>query len=428
MAKVIANHYFKVSEARSFVNSILNNDNVLYSFFGQATKEWENEPLPDDIVTTDQTFINAKTEAIGLKRIHGNDISLCVPRYSWVNNTVYKSITNSNWDQRFYVVNDDLEVYICLYSPGTASTVIPTGNGYVNTADGYRWYKIFTVAPSQLKFLSDLYLPIKTLSGVQDVGSIEESNKAIQDAAVPGQILGFIVEEVGTGYADGDTVSISGDGGGAVAELVVDGGEIISVRVTNHGSGYSNADTTITTAGGSGAVLVPVISPRGLGADPEFDLGASFVITSSKYRNTTPPLNIRCLYRQIGLLLNPVSVETNDSLLNTEVLAVDAVRINYSGSTEYAVGDTVTSTNKSAKVIAIDPTDVSGQSLLYVVYNNETGYSKLATGNSTPLGIIDSVFASDYLPGSGEVLMLENRSTVNRSLNQIEDVRFIVQF
>ncbi len=87
--------------------------------------------------------------------------------------------------------------------------------------------------------------------------------------------LGFIsvVEVVngGVNYANGETINfIGGDGLGATAEVVVNGGgTITSVNVTSRGYGYSSRPTvTVNTTSGAGAELIAYLFNDGV----EYDL------------------------------------------------------------------------------------------------------------------------------------------------------------
>jgi hypothetical protein len=57
------------------------------------------------------------------------------------------------------------------------------------------------------------------------------------------------------------TVSITGDGTGAVATAESVNGVITNIIVTNQGSNYTHANSTIVSASGSGAILTSPVSP-----------------------------------------------------------------------------------------------------------------------------------------------------------------------
>ncbi len=88
---------------------------------------------------------------------------------------------------------------------------------------------------------------------------------------LPGTVKQIIINNGGTGYQSGDTITISAPGGGgtqATATLTVNGGQITGVALVNKGQGYYTAPSTagstitITTSTGSNAVLTSVIRSR----------------------------------------------------------------------------------------------------------------------------------------------------------------------
>ncbi len=94
------------------------------------------------------------------------------------------------------------------------------------------------------------------------------SAEQMAEAAAPSMNPGGIPDYFGTtpNYANSPfpaSLSVIGDGSGALGTVVLSGGAVVAVNITNGGSGYTDAATTVTAVGGggSGAVLVPVIDP-----------------------------------------------------------------------------------------------------------------------------------------------------------------------
>lgn len=73
---------------------------------------------------------------------------------------------------------------------------------------------------------------------------------------------GVTVVQPGSGYSDNPTVTISGDGIGAVASATVVNGKINSIRVTTRGINYTVASVEITDSTGSGATASAVLEGR----------------------------------------------------------------------------------------------------------------------------------------------------------------------
>lgn len=66
----------------------------------------------------------------------------------------------------------------------------------------------------------------------------------------------------GINYTSAPTVTIIGDGSGAVAKAEVVGGRISKITITNAGSNYSSAVAELSGGGGSGASVVPILQSR----------------------------------------------------------------------------------------------------------------------------------------------------------------------
>ena len=89
------------------------------------------------------------------------------PRYNWTSGTNYFAYTHANnalFDQTFYVMTEDYNVYKCLSNNNTdgASTTKPTGTGtsIVATGDGYKWKFMYQISAARaLKFVTPSYMP-----------------------------------------------------------------------------------------------------------------------------------------------------------------------------------------------------------------------------------------------------------------------------
>ena len=70
------------------------------------------------------------------------------------------------------------------------------------------------------------------------------------------------VTDAGTGYISAPTVTITGDGTGAIAEAVIVNGRIQNINIVNRGTDYTRAVVTITGGDGYGAKAVAVVDGR----------------------------------------------------------------------------------------------------------------------------------------------------------------------
>jgi hypothetical protein len=70
------------------------------------------------------------------------------------------------------------------------------------------------------------------------------------------------VTDAGTGYTSAPTVTITGDGTGALAEAVIVNGRVQNINITNRGTDYTRAVVTITGGDGYGAKAVAIVDGR----------------------------------------------------------------------------------------------------------------------------------------------------------------------
>ena len=149
----------------------------MYLFIGKPTA-WSDDstpPSPTDAVAN--THYENWRDMIAAKKITASDVSHCIPRKNWTNNTSYFAYTHTSatlTSQDFYVMTTDYNVYKCLSNTDTTSTgavdttstVQPTGTGtsIISTADGYKWKFMYQIsAADALKFVTPNYIPVDTV-------------------------------------------------------------------------------------------------------------------------------------------------------------------------------------------------------------------------------------------------------------------------
>ena len=217
----------------------------MYLFIGKVTS-WTDDstpPSPTDAVAN--THYENWRDMIAAKKITSSDVSHCIPRKNWTNNTSYFAYTHTAADlnsQDFYVMTTDFNVYKCLANNdttsagavGTTSTVQPTGTGtsIISTADGYKWKFMYQIsAADALKFVTPNYIPVDT---------VRRSNGFLANTFdnSPGQNQ-FDVET---------TAASSGNGAIEVIHLTSRGAQYLGETGTLSGS-PSNTSATISGSG-----------------------------------------------------------------------------------------------------------------------------------------------------------------------------------
>lgn len=306
----------KIRNCTNFINDISNGN--YYCFIGLSNyneyySNWNSSP-PDPI--DDFNYLNNYRDTIlGVKKIIPSNVVRVIPKIQWTSGLKYDMyrhdyskynltpITNSTrlYDSRYYVINKDYKVYICINngaSPdnlkGVVSTVEPihTSTTPVKETDGYVWKYLYTIPPSDvLKIDATNYISIP--NDWTTTTNIEI--KAVRDAAVNGKIETILIESQGQYNYTGSypNIPIKGDGSGGKATVVFDGqGFPTEVTVTEGGQNYTFATldldgVDIDRISLNKAIFNVIIPPPGgHGKNVYTELGANRVLIYNRIENT----------------------------------------------------------------------------------------------------------------------------------------------
>ena len=393
------------------------------------------------------------------------DVSLVIPRYNWSSGTFYSAyddtqVGNTN---AYYVINTNQQVYMVLRASvsatGTAvaSTVEPTGNTTgtpFKTSDGYVWKFMYSISATDAnKFQSANFIPVKSIPFTNINSSVAEvEQKAVQDAAVHGQIIGYGIESAGAGYGSAPTLTVQGNGSNAAATATISGGQVVkvevadssdaSLKIASFGSGYDYANVEVSGGSPTKPVKVrPILANSGgLGNDATIDFKASAIMFNAKPSGTeTLDFVIGQDFRQVGLIKNPQvdSAGHGGNGVSTAFTASTGralKALNFSAvNTAFGEDKTILGVTSGAKAF-IDKD--SGNSVFYH-QNDDTGFRSFQAGETvqetdgTGEGVLDSAGAFETTfevnPHTGELLYIDNRSAVTRSADQTEDIKIVIQ-
>ncbi len=153
----------------------------MYLFIGgvSAWSDDSNPPTPTDSVAN--SYYNSWKDMIAAKKVTSSDVTHCINRNNWTNNTNYFAYTHANNDlysQTFHVMTDEYNVYKCLannsVAGGGTSQAKPTGTGtsiITPGSDGYKWKFMYTVSASKaLKFATTSYIPTQQVRYANSFG------------------------------------------------------------------------------------------------------------------------------------------------------------------------------------------------------------------------------------------------------------------
>ena len=281
-----------------------------------------------------------------------------------------------------------------------------------------------------------------------------KAQKDSLDSAEAGGIERIEVLTGGAGYDSAPTVTIVGDGTGATvasADVTIASNVITAIDIgtstsgSSHGTNYRVA--TVEFSGGTPETVATarvVIAPsEGHGVDPVSELGAFLVSLNTQLEGSGGgDLTVGNDFRQISILKNPKvynSTPYAGGLATASTLnPLPALNITGGGDvTDFSVDDVITSASGAKAFVAY--VDGSGSNnKIYYYQNEKTGFKNFTPGTSETLTAQDGAGGSTFKAtsisneevdrSSGEFLFLENRTPINRTLTQIEDIKLILEF
>ena len=448
---------------------------TLYVFLSRIDP-WGDENNPDPPQQTQQYIKSVFKNIFVAKKITQDRVSGVISRVNWTSGTTYDyyldtvdileldSIGNNVYN--FYVKNSYNQVFKCLWNNnGNPSTVEPffipaqynTNNNIFQGSDGYKWKYIYSIpAGDALKYLDDKWMPIH-------LGALYTSTTPdpLETSAGWGDIEVINVTNGGSGYGPSNTiVTIIGDGINASGTANVVNGSVVDVIVTNPGSFYTTAAVNITVNDGGtgfGAEAIAPISPiGGHGMDPSSELGCHNFMFSVEFNgsegtnaNNYPYIPTNIEYRQLGLLINPDAYDTivpsnapgnlsgqtillpaNSNIYKASTLLTVAPgpgnynqdEVIYQGGTSLATATFfATVLNWDAANNIIDVINITGTP---IVNSPVFGDSSGATRTLLPNGVVTPTF----IPFSGYMAYIENRTGITRSPEGIEQFKIVLGY
>lgn len=437
---------------------------TMYAFLGRVDP-WptvNGTEVPEYPQQSQQYLRQTFKDIFVAKKLYSSNFSPVIQRIDWVNNTVYYPYDdktdvfardiNDNLVKPFYVRNRYDQVFKCLsnnngalstkepyFQPGSYGT-----NNIFQDADLYKWKYLYTISTAAKRdFLDVDWLPVP-------IGA--NTPNPYQTTAGWGNIDVINVTNGGNGYDAANTfisVKVVGDGsttasGNVTASQVVNG-QIVDVVVGNTGKNYTTANVTITAYTsanqkfisplGSGATATAPISPiGGHGFDPVSELGCKHVMFSCQFKGSeggiipTDPQ-----YRQVGLLFNPSAYATYPGAANSSIYNTTTKFTVSTGQGLYVSGEAVQQNDPltnaivfTGKVLSFD----SASGVCQVINTTGTtilGQALYAPGSGTSRTVLQ-VTPPDLIPFSGHIAYIENRDSIQRSADGIEQFRFILGY
>lgn len=419
---------------------------TMYCFLSRVVP-WPNEEDPPQPTQDQQSIKSVFRNMFVAKLINSSNISPVTQRIDWTSGDVYNyyednvdmfAVDNAgNLVKRFYIRNKYDQVFKCLWNNNDADATdepffqpgsYGTNNIYKGT-DGYKWKYMYTIdVGSKTKFMDSSWMPIP-------VG--ENTPNPIQTSAGYGDIEVINVVNGGTGYDPSNaaiTVVVTGDGLGATGTATVEDGVITDIVVTNTGTDYTYANVSVTSSLGSNASFISPASPiGGHGFDPVDELGCSHVMVTVEFNSSESgiiPTDID--FRQLGLLINPVALSTypqpaNGAIYKTTTDVVVAPGFGVFEEDEVVFqGTSLATATFTATVLSFDP--ASNVIRLINTVGDYTVNAPIFGNSSLTARTVLSVSTPDFILFSGYLTYIENRASVQRSYDGIEQFKFVIGY
>lgn len=418
------------------------------------SEDWNDSDVAPTAVNSAREERNFRLGLQSVKNVI--DLSMVVPRYNWASGTIYSQYDDAQVgypSQAYYVMNNNNQVYMVIQQSrnvsGVAqvSTVQPTGNTTgtpFSTSDGYIWKFLYSISALDAnKFISANYLPVTLVTTTDsDSPAATVEQKAVQDAAIKGQIVGYAVDSGGAGYTATPSVTVRGNGTKAKGAATISGGQVTKVTLIDSsgaftlGSGYHFADVTITGGGSPtkpAKVRAIIGSPLGLGADARDDLRSTAIMLNAKPDGTEAgDFIVGNDFRQVGLIKD-IKIPDSDGLFTASTgQALKELKFS-SVTTNFTADNTIRGANSGVEAL-IDKVD---SSRVWYHQTEVTGFGNFDSGENVSevdgngagaLRAADAPYINPEVDNqTGQVLYIDNRAAVTRASDQTEDIKIVIQ-
>lgn len=414
-------------------NELFNLDSSgnLYLFIGKPYP-WADDLVPETPVDNDIEHYKIWDNIIGFKQILNSDARIVVPRVDWVIGTVYSQYDNidANLNQKqFYVLNRNYEVFKCISNNNDDYSIVePEGTNLeiFTTSDGYKWKYLYTISSSdQARFLTRNWMPIS-------------ENSLVSEAALSGKIDTLKIITKGSGYYQSNTtITVQGNGSNLAITPVILDNKLEDYEITNGGNNYSYVNLTVTGAG-TGANIRAIISPPGgHGKNNVRELKAKHLMFSTvlnyEATNTNLPANIS--YRSVGLIFDLKS-NTGSRLNSYTSGANKIIKINPDYGADFSQNQYITGNISNANAFVFYTQINTGNTDLRIIqaseltsnFNNFSVGEVVTASNTGSQGTVISISEEPVQKYSGDIIYIDNRAPITRSLEQTESIHIVIGF
>lgn len=200
----------------------------------------------------------------------------------------------------------------------------------------------------------------------------------------------------------------------------------------------TKATVEVVSGGNGNTVLVPLIAPiDGFGHEPRTILPSWYLGLLVNTRVSIP--TVYSDYSQISIIRNPKDTD-NNSLTNESYRCVKSfVLSGYSNINDIESGVALYQINNDIVIPlgVVDSVDYANETVYYIS-SAKYGYCEIdetvsmrfinSVGNTVNTSILPTeITIPTFKPGTGEVIFIDNRATINRAEDQNEELKIIIQ-
>jgi hypothetical protein len=265
---------------------------------------------------------------------------------------------------------------------------------------------------------------------IGNINTLQANNELLTTAGTVDNI-----QVISHGYAYGTaTVSITGDGTGATANVIIVNGKVNKIIMTNRGSGYTYANVVIT-GNGYAATARAIISPfQGHGKDAYEELFArTLIFYSNVSRDKNQGFDVNNDYRQVGIIKNIREYGKTSRYASASGSACFAIEGFYN-TTQFLPDMLLTTTRtvdgvtfyRKFRIVSVNSTGTG--MLIQCLDNDPPVLSDVLTNENNQYFSVRNVKAPTVDKYSGDLLFIDNKAGFTPSADETVTLRTVIKF
>ena len=261
------------------------------------------------------------------------------------------------------------------------------------------------------------------------VDDIDTLQTVVELSAINGGIHALRVINPGNGYSYAN-VTLTGDGENFGGNVVLYNNTISYITVQTPGLGYTYANVTIT-GNGSNANASAIISPiGGHGSDPVKELFADTLMFTSTINNEkNHGVDVQNDYRQFGIIKD--LKKHNSGLAFANIIGSSCYLLTMDTVNGLARDSILTHTASNSKRYfeVVEVISTSKQILIQDKNNHDIGIGDVLTDETSDLDytVVTINKNPDINKFSGDLLYIDNRTSVSHSAQQLVTLRTVIK-